>query len=250
MSTTDHDAIRHDAAGHAAQPAEDILLPAEEQARADLYALVATLLFRAPDAPILAALAGAPPLASTAGDNPLDDGWRALVDAARSADPAAVSEEFDALFVSIGTPPLNPYASHYLTGFMMERPLAALREDLAQLGLARAAGVGEPEDHLAALCEAMRAMIAGLPGHRGGLPLARQRRFFRDHIAPWYGRCLDDIRDAQAAAFYRHAAVFARAFLDIEFQAFEIEDAFDLALPREEAPKMQPDAFLPPGATP
>ena len=51
------------------------------------------------------------------------------------------------------------HGSWYLTGFLMEKPLAVLRDDLTALGLARRDSCGEPEDHLAALCDVMRALL-------------------------------------------------------------------------------------------
>lgn len=199
-------------------------LSPEDQARADLYALIACLLLTPPDAALLADLAAADSLPSRQIDNPLDLAWEKLVLAAQVTDVHAIREEFDALFVSIGVPPVNPYASLYLSGFMMEKPLAALRTDLAQLGLGRRSGVGELEDHLAALCETMRLLISGGPGAERKSRQS-QKAFFEKHIAPWYERCAGDIRAAGGANFYRHVASLIEAFLDIEKQAFDMDDA-------------------------
>jgi TorA maturation chaperone TorD len=196
----------------------------EEQARADFYALCSRLLLHAPDADFLHALANADAL-DAEGDSPLGDAWENLVLAAAIIDADAAREEFDALFISIGTPQVNPYASVYLSGFMHEKPLARLRDDLAELGLGRTAGRGETEDHLAALCEAMRIMIAS-PDLALRRPLARQKAFFERHLAPWHARCLDDIRNASGANFYQRVADVIEAFLGIEAEAFEMaEDA-------------------------
>jgi len=208
--------------------AASIVLPLtqEDQARADLYALCASLLLKAPDAGLLAALAGADSLRAQQEGLPLDQAWEQLVLAAGLIDAGAVREEFDGLFISVGTPLVNPYASHYLAGFMHEKPLAALRDELRALGLARVRGVGESEDHLGALCEVMRVLIAGTPGMPGlpRRPLQTQKAFFIRHIAPWQARCLNDIAKAECANFYRHVAAFASAFFEVEFQAFEMED--------------------------
>jgi TorA maturation chaperone TorD len=130
------------------------------------------------------------------------------------------------MFISTGTPPLNPYGSFYLTGHLNDAPLADLRHDLARLGLARAAGVGESEDHLGALCETMRVLIQGGPGMppRG---LAAQKAFFEAHIRPWYAACLADIAHSADANFYRIVAGVADAFLSIEAQAFAVLDTLD-----------------------
>lgn len=199
-------------------------LPQEDQARADLYALLASLLLRPPDAAFLAALSKADSLQSQQADNPLDQAWEQLILAAALIDAEAVKDEFDALFISVGTPQINPYGSFYLSGFMMEKPLAALRDTLAALGLSRITGVGETEDHLGALCEVMRILIAGIRGARRHA-VHEQKTFFMAQIAPWYRRCLDDIRNAAGANFYLRVADFAQAFLELEQQAFEIEDS-------------------------
>jgi TorA maturation chaperone TorD len=194
-------------------------LAQEEQARADFHALIARLLLRAPDASLLAALSHADSLSTGQIDNPLETAWEELVLAAGLIDAQAVQAEFDALFISIGTPQVNPYASAYLAGFMMEKPLAVLRADLSGLGLARIAGSGELEDHLGALCETMRILISRRE------PVHSQKAFFEKHIASWYPRCLDDIRHAEGANFYRQIADFVQAFLEIEAQAFDMEEA-------------------------
>jgi TorA maturation chaperone TorD len=198
-------------------------LTPEDQARADWYALLARLFYAAPDAGLLSNLARADSLATESADNALDLAWEELVAAASLMEADAIGEEFSALFVGVGNPQINPYASLYLSGFMMEKPLASLRSDLAALGLARTGKASEPEDHLAALCEIMRLLIAGAPNWERR-PLREQRVFFMEHIVPWYVRCLDDIRRAEGANFYRKLADLAQAFFEIEYQAFELED--------------------------
>jgi TorA maturation chaperone TorD len=208
-------------------------LPPHEQSRADLYALLARLLLAPPDDALLQALAQAPALGRTAEDADADVGtggaaplgrtWDTLRAAARG-DGEAIRAAFDALFVSAGQPLLNPYASLYLAGFLMDTPLAALRADLACLGLRRREGVGEPEDHLGALCEVMRLLITGAPGLPRRTP-AQQAVFFEAHVASWAGRCLDDIEAADAGGFYAALAGFMQAFLALEARAFELEEA-------------------------
>jgi TorA maturation chaperone TorD len=201
-------------------------LTAEDQARADLYALAARMLLAPPDAGLLDGLAHADPIESSGGDYQLADAWEKLTLASSVMDADAVAEEFDALFVSSGTPALNPYGSLYLSGFMNDTPLAELRADLAVFGIGRVRGVGESEDHLGALCETMRVLIAGGPGIRRQ-PLGRQKAFFESRIAPWYARCMKDMQNAEGANFYRLVASFVTALLAIEAEAFAVEDGFD-----------------------
>jgi TorA maturation chaperone TorD len=198
-------------------------LAPEDQARADLYALAARLLLAPPDAALLADLAAADPILGSQDERPLEEAWEKLVVASGVMDAEAVADEFNALFISLGTPPLNPYGSLYLSGFMNDTPLAQLRADLAALGLARVAGVAEFEDHLGALCETMRVLVMRRT------PLALQQQFFEAHIAPWFGKCLLDFERAADARFYRVVAAFVAAFLTIEAQAFAVDTPFDEA---------------------
>ncbi len=190
----------------------------EDRARADHYALVARLFVAAPDERLLTALADTGRVLGTS-DSPFSRAWAALGEAARMHTASAVRDEYDALFLGIGRPDVMLYGSFYLAGFLMEEPLARLREDLAALGLARRQGVGEPEDHVAALAEVMRHLVLTGPDAEG---LARQRAFFAQHLQPWYGRLADALAAAPQADFYRRAGELARAFFDIESEAFEM----------------------------
>jgi TorA maturation chaperone TorD len=184
-----------------------LALPPEEQDRADVYGLLATLLL-GPEAQLVDALAAMPP---NHDESAPGRAWQLLLEAARIG-PAAVRDEYDALFIAAGTPRLNPYQCYYLAGWLMDKPLAALRHDLRQLGLERLAGATELEDHLGALCEAMRVLI------EKGTPPHAQQDFFERHLAGWSAACLDDIANAPGAAFYRALALFAEAFLELESQ--------------------------------
>jgi TorA maturation chaperone TorD len=194
----------------------------EDQARADFYALIARLLLAPPNAGLLKALADADPVHADGlaeAGQALEDAWLKLGQAASVMDAEAVAEEFSALFISTGTPLLNPYGSFYVAGHLNDVPLAELRQDLGRLGIARARGVGEFEDHLGALCETMRVLIAGAPGI-ARQPLEEQQHLFTAHIQPWYAACLADIAAAKPANFYRVVAAFAGAFLGVEALAF------------------------------
>lgn len=212
----------HSNSGTATAP---LPLPGEDQARADLYALLARLLLAPPDDGLLAAIAAADPICAE-GDRTLEEAWHKLSLAASVTDAQAVADEFNALFVGIGTPLLNPYGSLYTSGYMNDKPLAELRADLARLRLGRAGQSCEFEDHLGALCETMRVLVVGGPG-LPRQPVLEQKQFFERHIAPWYARCLADIARAEGASFYRLVAGFALALLAIEAEAFAFEEAID-----------------------
>src|SRR5437016_10795034 len=169
--------------------------PDEELFRARIYGLLARLLAAPPDRPVLGSLA------EIAADNTeLGRAFAALAEAAGAADPLRIAEEYHDLFIGLTRGELLPYGSYYLTGFLNEKPLAELREALAELGIARAMNVKEPEDHVAALCEVMAGLIDGAYGIPQ--PLATQRRFFEAHLASWLGRFFADLAGAKAADFY------------------------------------------------
>lgn len=193
----------------------------EDRARAEHYALIARLFHAAPDAALRAALAQAGQnLGGEAGDLPR--AWAALGAAAQAMPLAAVADEFDALFVSVGKPEVMCNGSWYLTGFLQEEPLAELRDDLAELGLGRRPGVTETEDHIAALAEVMRHLVLTGPDAAG---LARQQQLFGRHLAPWYAQFAGALAAAPKADFYAKVANLLVAFMDIERQAFDMLEA-------------------------
>jgi TorA maturation chaperone TorD len=194
----------------------------EDQARADFYALIARLLLTPPNAGLLKALGEAEPVQADGlaeAGRALEDAWLKLTQAASVMDASAVADEFSALFVSTGTPLLNPNGSFYIAGHLNDTPLADLRQDLARLRIARARGVGEFEDHLGALCETMRVLITGAAGI-ARQSIDEQKHLFTAHIQPWYAACLADVAKAEPANFYRVVADFAAAFLAVEALAF------------------------------
>lgn len=185
-----------------------------DTARAQEYSLLALLLVRAPDAQLLERLA------CLRGDaTPLGVAHAALAEAASRTDADRLQREFFDLFVGLGRGELLPYGSYYMTGFLHERPLARLRDDLAALGIVRADGNIEPEDHAATLCEVM----AGLAGGKFANAEGADRRLFERHVKPWLARFFVDLERAQGADFYAHVGTLGRVFMDIEVQAFALE---------------------------
>ena len=144
----------------------------------------------------------------------------ALVAAMRATSVDAAAAEYDALFQGVGKPEVFLYGSFYLSGFLNERPLAALRDELAALGLARDETRGETEDHIAAVCEVMRYLIAG--DDVAVCNLEQQRRFFRGHLQPWVEALCDAAAAQPRAQLYRVLADFTRAFVQVETQAFDM----------------------------
>lgn len=182
-------------------------------ARAQEYALLATLLLCSPDAQMIGRLA------LLRGDaSPLGVTHTALAEAATRRSAEGVKREYFDLFDGLGRGGLLPYASHYLTGSLYGRPLARLRETLRRLGIERAEGHSEPEDHAAILCEIM----AGLAGGHIAAPAEAERAIFEMHLAPWIGRFFADLEGAESADFYARVGAIGRTFMDIETQAFAL----------------------------
>jgi TorA maturation chaperone TorD len=182
-------------------------------ARAQEYTLLAALLARAPDAQLLAKLS------ALRGDaSPLGLAHVALAQAASNISAERVEREYFDLFIGVGRGELLPYASYYISGFLHDRPLARLREDLGKLGIERTADNTEPEDNAATLCEIM----AGLAGGRFGAASGSDQQIFEKHLAPWIGRFFADLERAEAAQFYRSVGTIGRLFMDIETEAFAL----------------------------
>ncbi|MDB5859300.1 MAG: hypothetical protein JWQ76_2989 [Ramlibacter sp.] len=193
----------------------------EETARAEIYGLLSQLYYAAPAAGLLAALRVAVTDAPAQGAF-LEEPWRELVGVARAMTDEGVREEYDALFGGVGRPEVYLFGSHYLSGFLNEKPLARLRDTLAELGLARDEAMAETEDHVAYLCEVMRYLIAG--DDVAVANLTRQRAFFTDHLQPWATELCDAISTHPKARFYAVLADFTRAFLNVEAQGFDMLD--------------------------
>lgn len=184
-----------------------------DAARAQEYSLLAKLLARAPDATTLNQIA------ELHGDaTPLGRAHLALAQAAGNTNAEIIEREFFNLFIGVGRGELLPYGSYYLTGFLNERPLARLREDLRANGIERVEGQTEPEDHAAALCEVMAGFASG---QFAAAPGAEQL-FFERHLAPWIGQFFVDLECAAAADFYRHVAAVGRLYIEIETEAFAL----------------------------
>jgi TorA maturation chaperone TorD len=187
-------------------------LPPQEQGRADVYGLLAALLLGV-DRRVLARLRDCG--ACVADDGRFARAWSRLVSAAATHGDAEIGSEYRALFRAAAPPRINPSASFYLADALVERPLAALRDHLRRLGLGRASGTTELEDHLGGLCESMQLLIVQQQ------ELAEQQAFFERHLRRCYARGLDDIRAVSPDGFYRAVADFAQAFFDLEAAAFE-----------------------------
>ncbi len=191
----------------------------EETARSEIYGLLAGVLYASPAIELIAQIRVAVTETPAAGAF-LEEPWRNFVGISRSMSDQAIKAEYEALFGGVGKPAIYLYGSHYLSGFLNEKPLARLRTDLISLGLERSEVMSDTEDHFAYLCEVMRYLIAG--DDVAVANLTRQREFFSTHIQPWANLMCDDIQTNTKANFYASLAEFIRAFMGVEAQGFDM----------------------------
>ena len=199
-------------------------IAAEDQARANFYALLGRLYAAAPDAALLRAIATADELPVAMGEGPgrdLGEAWRTLIAASSAMDADAAAQEYIDLFVGVGKSEVGLHASGYLShpGGSL---LADLRAEHARLGLGRQPGVSTYEDHLGAVLETMRVLVAGAPGVEP-FPASEQRKFFGAYIAPWVPACCAAISNSSVANYYRRVAEFTGFFVAIERDSFAME---------------------------
>ena len=199
---------------HTAEETSPHVAP-EERLRAQLYRLLAFYLSGPlENADVCAASR------HVGNDAPLGRAVSHFAAVAAQTSPETLREHYQDLFIGVGRGLFVPYGSYYLTGFLHEKPLAKLRQDMERLGLARSDGVCEPEDHISSLLEMMAGLIDGAYGTP--LPLAEQKRFFDAHVGSWAPYLFRDLEACDASPFYAAVGRIGRVFLEIEQKAFEI----------------------------
>ena len=189
----------------------------EDVLRAQVYDLLGALLRDAPSRDLLTRVS-----ALSGDDTPMGQAIGALSKVAKSTGPEKANREFHDLFVGLGRGELLPYASYYMTGFLNEKPLAKLRNDMARLMIERAPSVYEPEDNIGSLCEMMAGLILG----RFGAPadLTTQKDFFATHISPWAGHFFTDLEGAEYSLLYAPVGTVGARFIEIEKEAFRMTE--------------------------
>ncbi len=183
----------------------------EQLYRASAYSILAALLRKVPTKDVLEHVANFSDVAVDEDELLLSMSTLGL--AAKSSELSAIDDEYHDLFIGLGRGELVPYGSWYLTGYLMEKPLSILRDDLKTLGFERDENVVEPEDHVAALCEVMSLLISD-----EDVSAETQTLFFEKHMSPWMDRFFNDLSEAESAVFYRGVGRFGSAFLNLEKQ--------------------------------
>lgn len=195
----------------------DTAISGEDQLRAELYRLLALFLTAPPSKKNL----------SDAGvfessDTPLGKAIHSFSRVASQTDRTAADDEYHALFIGVGRGELLPYGSYYLTGFLHEKPLARLRNDMAELGIAANPDATEPEDHAAALLDMMAGLIDGSFG--SSLNIDEQKKFYDAHVGCWMPLFFRDLEGASSSVLFAALAQIGSRFLEIENAAFEMDE--------------------------
>ena len=195
---------------------QSVELTEEDALRAHMYRFVGHLLARPPGHDELTVAAG-----MSGDDSELGKVVRAFAHIAGKTSPEQVAQEYQDLFIGVGRGELLPYGSYYLTGFLHEKPLARLRNDMALLRIERHETVKEPEDHIAALFEMMAGLITGEFGEVASLD--EQKRFFDAHVGSWAKHFFKDLEGARSSVLYAALGSVGRIFMEIEEVAFTMD---------------------------
>ncbi len=178
--------------------------------RMNTYTILASLLHNTPDPLLLNHLSGMES-ADSGEPGTMGRAWMALKQAAAEAEPSQLAGEYQDLFIGLGRGEVVPFGSWHLTGFLMDKPLSDLRDDLQALGIVRDDNEKDPEDHIAALCETMALLIQA-----DDVDEQMERRFFACHLHPWASRFFREVQEADSAKFYRHVGYLGQSFMEVE----------------------------------
>ena len=188
----------------------------EEAVRADMYTFLASVLQVEPSKELVLSYS------KLDGDNTsVGKAFGVLSNLAKKIPVNEIRSEYHDLFIGVGRGELLPYGSFYITGFLHDKPLAALRRDLNAMGIQREDSFKEPEDHIACLSEVMSGLIAGTYGKV--FSVAEQRNFYRKHIQPWAEHFFMDLEGAKSAIFYSPVGTIGKLFIKIEEEAFSMD---------------------------
>ena len=189
----------------------------EEQLRADMYSFLASLLRAEPSADLVKQLT-----LLESDDTPIGKAIKILTKLASSLDLPSIRAEYVGIFIGVGRGEILPFASYYLTGFLKDKPLAKLRGDMQEIGIAVSSGI-DPEDHIATLFDIMAGLILGKFNRK--FSIREQRDFFNKHLAPWVDLLMRDIEASKIAVFYAPVGTIGREFIEIERSSFKMNVA-------------------------
>ena len=192
------------------------IIDAEDQLRADMYSFLASLLRTEPNAELVNQLTNL-----VSDDSPIGKSIKTLSKLASSMDLPTIRDEYVRIFVGVGRGEILPFASYYLTGFLKDKPLAKLRNDMKEIGIELAENVKEPEDHIATLFDMMSGLILGKFNKK--FSISEQKDFFNKHLGPWVDLLMRDIESSKIAVFYSPIGTIGREFIEIERSSFSMD---------------------------
>ena len=196
---------------------KELLIEEEDQLRADMYSFLASLLRTEPSADLIKQLT-----LLESDDTPIGKAIKILTKLASSLDLPSIRAEYVGIFIGVGRGEILPFASYYLTGFLKDKPLAKLRGDMQEIGIAVSSGI-DPEDHIATLFDIMAGLILGKFNRK--FSIGAQRDFFNKHLAPWVDLLMRDIEASKIAVFYAPVGTIGREFIEIERSSFKMDVA-------------------------
>ena len=192
------------------------LIDEEDQLRADMYSFLASLLRSEPSADLVEQLT-----LLKSDNTPIGNAIKVLAKLASSLDLHEIRDEYVKIFIGVGRGEILPFASYYLTGFLKDKPLAKLRNDMKEIGIEMSTDVKEPEDHIASLFDIMSGVILGKFDRK--FSITEQRDFFNKHLAPWVELLMRDIEASKIAVFYAPVGTLGREFIEIERSSFKMD---------------------------
>ena len=199
------------------QTAENLnIINNEDQLRADMYSFLANLLRAEPSAELVGQLTKL-----ESDESPIGKSIKTLSKLASSLDLPTIRDEYVRIFIGVGRGEILPFASYYLTGFLKDKPLAKLRNDMKEIGIQLAENVKEPEDHIASLFDMMSGLILGKFSKK--FSIGEQKDFFNKHLAPWVDLLMRDIESSRIAVFYSPIGTIGREFMEIERSSFSMD---------------------------
>ena len=192
------------------------IVDSEDQLRADMYSFLANLLRAEPSAELVGQLTKL-----ESDESPIGKSIKTLSKLASSLDLPTIRDEYVRIFIGVGRGEILPFASYYLTGFLKDKPLAKLRNDMKEIGIELAENVKEPDDHIASLFDMMSGLILGKFSKK--FSIVEQKEFFNKHLASWVDLLMRDIESSRIAVFYSPIGTIGREFMEIERSSFSMD---------------------------
>ena len=187
----------------------------EDQLRADMYSFIANMIRTEPSQELIDSVK------SLSGDSSsIGSSIKLISKLASTLHISEIQQEYVNLFLGVGRGELLPFASYYLTGFLNDKPLSKLRDDMNKLGVVRLKEVKEPEDHVSSLFDIMAGLITGQFGKV--YSISEQSDFFEKHLNSWVHLLMSDIESAKTAVFYAPIGSLGKEFINIEREAFRM----------------------------